>query len=111
MGYKAFSAIFRVVTPSEFRCISNCEIAQDAWDILMFTHEGTQTAKESKLQALTMRFEECRMVEYETFDQSYARLSDIVPATFSVGETIIEGKKCEDSPRPLLGVLRPRSQS
>ena len=44
------------------------------------------------MQGLTSKFEECKMLESETIDEFYARFSDIVNSTFSVGESISEAK-------------------
>ena len=75
---KAINAIFSCVSSEEFRRISTCEIAKEAWTILETTHEGTMAVKLSKLQRLTTSFETLRMEENETFDEFYAKLSDIV---------------------------------
>lgn len=42
---KAIDAIYNGVTPLEFRLISTCSSAKDAWDILQTMHEGTYTVK------------------------------------------------------------------
>lgn len=89
---KALYTIFSVVTPSEFRYISNCEISKEVWGILKITHDGTQTVKDSKPQALTSNSEKYRMQESKTFYQFYARLSDVVNDTFSFGEAVSEAK-------------------
>ena len=65
-----------------------CETDKEAWDILQLTHEGTSVFKASKLQNLTTQFETIKMNEKETFDEFYARLSDIVNSSFNLGEKI-----------------------
>ena len=55
-----------------------CETAKEAWDILEITYERTDLVKNSKLQRLTTTFETLRMNEEETFDEFYAKLSDVV---------------------------------
>ena len=62
------------------------------WTILQTTYEGTKAVKDSKLQMLTMSFEEIKMKENESFDEFYAKLNDIVNSTLNLGKTIPEPK-------------------
>jgi len=63
-----------------------CEIAKEAWDIFKATHEGTKLVKNLKLQMLTSKFEEIRMLEDESFDEFYVKLNDIVNSRFNFGD-------------------------
>ena len=65
---RAFNALFSVVTNEEFKKISSIESANEAWKILQNTYKGTKAVKDSKLQRLTMSFEEIRMDDDEAFD-------------------------------------------
>jgi hypothetical protein len=65
---KALHALCQVLSPSEFAKISNCESAQEAWQILE-TSEGTKLVKSAKFQMLISRFEEIKMLEEETFGE------------------------------------------
>ena len=56
------------------------------------TYEGTKVVKDSKLQRLTMSFEEIKMEKNKSFDEFYAKLKDIINSTFNLGETILEPK-------------------
>ena len=58
---KALNAIFCGVSPDEFYRISHVIIAKEAWQILETTYEGTKKEKDTKLQILTIRFEELKM--------------------------------------------------
>jgi hypothetical protein len=49
LNSKGVHAIFMAVSPNEFKRVSMCEIAKEAWDILEVAHEGTKTVKNSKL--------------------------------------------------------------
>ena len=60
--------------------------------ILQTTYEGTKAVKDSKFQRLTTSFEEIKMEEDESFDESYAKLKDIVNFAYNLGETILESK-------------------
>ena len=86
------NAPFSAVTNEEFKKISSTETSKEAWTILQTTHEGTKVVKDSKLQRLTMRFEEITMEEDESFDEFYAKLKDIVNSAFNLQETIPEPK-------------------
>ena len=48
--------------------------------------------KDSKLQRLTMSFEEIRMDEEEAFDEFYAKLKNIANSNFNLGEKIPKPK-------------------
>ncbi|KAG5530448.1 hypothetical protein RHGRI_025409 [Rhododendron griersonianum] len=68
--------------------IANCEIAKEAWDILVTCHEGADVVKQSKLQRLTTEFETIRMEEEETFNEFYSKLISIVNCCETLGESI-----------------------
>ena len=67
---RALNALFSAVTNEEFKKISSTEIAKEAWTILQTTYEGTKAVKDSKLQRLTTSFEEIKMEEDESFNDS-----------------------------------------
>jgi len=48
------------------RLIKQCIVAKDAWEILKTAHEGTTKVKSARLQLLTTKFENLRMMEYES---------------------------------------------
>lgn len=89
---KALNSIFNGVSPSEFRLISICKTAKEAWDILETVHEGTLKVKQAKLQSLTIAFENLKMDETEVFNDFNDKLSAIVNSTFYLGEVIPEHK-------------------
>ena len=82
------NALFSAVTNEEFKKISSTKTAKEAWTILQTTYEGAKAVKDSKLQRLTISFEEIKMEEDESFNAFYAKLKDIVNSTFNLGETI-----------------------
>ena len=88
---QVLNAIFCGVSPNEFYQISHFTIAKEAWQILETTYEGTKKVKDTKLQMLTIRFEELRMCENESFDSFYSKLNEVVIGKFNLGE------KTEDS--------------
>jgi len=80
------------LSPSEFAKISNCKSAQEAWQILETTYEGTKLVKSAKLQMLMSRFEGIKMLEEETFGEFYSKMSDLRNSMVSLGKPILDVK-------------------
>jgi hypothetical protein len=89
---KALHALCQALSPSEFIKISNCESAQEAWQILETTYEGTKLVKSAKLQMLILRFEEIKMLEEKTFREFYSKMSDLRNSMVSLGKPILDVK-------------------
>jgi hypothetical protein len=89
---KALHAIYTSLCFEEFRRISQCVIAKEAWETLEITHEGSQIVKASKIQMLVSKFEEIRMEEEETFDEFYSKLSTIRNSTINLGKKMTDAK-------------------
>ena len=60
---RALNALFNAFTNEKFKKISSTKTAKEAWTILQTAYEETKTVKDSKLQRLTMSFEEIKMEE------------------------------------------------
>jgi len=86
------NAICSTLSPSEFSRISNCETAKEAWDILETTYEGTKLVKSAKLQMLVSEFERIRMLENETFNEFYDRISDLRNSMINLGKKVSDTK-------------------
>ena len=84
--FKALNAIFIAVDVTQFKLISDCESAKDAWIILQNAHEWTPLVKISKLQMLASRFEYLRMLENETISDFNSKLCDIENEAFALEE-------------------------
>jgi hypothetical protein len=89
---KAPHALCQALSPSEFAKISNCELAQEALQILETTYEGTELVKSAKLQMLISRFEEIKMLEEETFGEFYSKMSDLRNSMVNLGKPISDVK-------------------
>ena len=72
MDNRALNNLFSAVTNEEFKKIFSIETDKKAWTILQKTYEGTNAVKDSKIQRLTMSFEEIKMEEDKSFDELYA---------------------------------------
>src|ERR1044072_5227009 len=89
---KALNVIFNGVDKNMFRLIYTCTEAKDAWEILKMTHEGTPRVRMSRLQLLTTKFENLRMIEYESIFDFHMRVCDLANKSFALGEQISEEK-------------------
>ena len=72
MDNRALNNLFSAVTNEELKKIFSIETDKKAWTILQKTYEGTNVVKDSKIQRLTMSFEENKMEEDKSFDELYA---------------------------------------
>jgi len=75
-----------------FRLIKQCTVANNAWQILKTTHEGTTKVKSARLQLLTTKFENLRMLEDESIQHYNLNILDIANAFDSLGEKISDEK-------------------
>jgi len=85
---KALRALCQALSPFEFTKILNCGTAQEAWQILETTYEGTKLVKSAKLQMLISRFEEIKMLEDETFGEFYTKMSCLRNSMVSLGKSV-----------------------
>ncbi|CAM8940778.1 unnamed protein product [Rhodiola kirilowii] len=87
---KAMNAIFSGVDGKNFKMISTCEVAKKAWDILQTAHEGTIKVKISRMEMVTLKFENLRMQEDETITDFNTQVLDISNESFALGEPLTE---------------------
>ena len=86
------NAIFCGVSPEEFHKISHITVAKEAWEILETAYEGTKKVKDTKLQMLTIRFEELKLSKDESFDSFYSKMNKVVVGKFNLGEKMEDSK-------------------
>ena len=79
LNSRVLNTLFNAVTNEEFKKLSSTNNAKEAWTILQNTYEGTKVVKNP-------------LDEYESFDEFYAKLKDIVNSAFNLGEQIPEPK-------------------
>ena len=101
---KALNAMFNGVDKNMFRLIKQCTVAKDVWEILKTTHEGTSKVESSRLQLLTTKFENLKMMEDENIQDYYLNILDIANSFDSLGEKISDEKLV----RKILRSLRKR---
>lgn len=89
---KALNSIFNVVDANQFKLISTCKSAKEAWNIRQVAHEGTTAVKQSKLQMLVSRFENLNMHDDECIVDFNSKLYDIANESFALDEKYLETK-------------------
>jgi hypothetical protein len=89
---KALNALFNGVDKNMPRLIKQCTVAKDAWEILKITHEGTTKVKSAKLQLLTTKFENLKMLEDESILDYHLNILDIANSFESLGEKVSDEK-------------------
>lgn len=82
---KTLNAIFNGEDANQFKLISTCTIAKEAWEILQVAYEGPRTVQLSKPQNLLTRFENL-MDEDETISTFNIKLCDIANEVHALGE-------------------------
>ena len=76
LNSRVLNTLFNAVTNEEFKKLSSINNTKEAWTILQNTYEGTKVVKNS-------------LDEYESFDEFYAKLKNIVNSAFNLGEQIL----------------------
>lgn len=89
---KALNSIFNDIDKNMFKLINTCTEAKEAWYILRTAHEGTKVRR-SRLQLLTTKFENLRMMDDESISDFNICLHDIANNSFFLGEKISEEKQ------------------
>ena len=111
MNAKTLCCIFNGISPNEVSKIATCVYTKKAWDILVVTDEDTSNVQLSKLQMLTIKFENIMMKDNETFFEFYIELSDInINSCFNLEERIFDFKVVKKKNlRSLLEKSRPKA--
>jgi len=91
-NFKGWNALFNGVDKNMFRLIKQCTVAKDAWEILKTAHEGITKVKNAKLQLLTTKFENLRMLEDECIQDYHLNILDIANAFELLRDKISEEK-------------------
>ncbi|KAL1204448.1 hypothetical protein V5N11_004034 [Cardamine amara subsp. amara] len=87
---KALSAIFTSLPRNQFTRVQGCTSANEAWDILQVSFEGTSSVKRTRIDMLESEFESLTMGAGESVDDFSSKLSYIRQ------ETIVLGKNYKD---------------
>ena len=100
---KAKNPLLTTITPSEFYLISSCETVKEIWDILCETYEGTNTIKETKINALIQQYELFKFKSNENVKDAFNRFTTITNELASLGKKLPD----PDLMRKMLRILPP----
>ena len=90
---KAMNALFCTLNKEEFNRVSTTKSANQIWQILPVTHEGTNKVKESKISVLIHRFKLFQMKENETITEMVTRFTDITNSLASLEKEYTQVEK------------------
>ena len=85
---KARSILYCGLTSSEYNRISACNTAQEIWNRLEVTYEGTPEVKDSRIRLLEQKHHNFRMIPGERIDSLFSRFADIANPLKSLGAEI-----------------------
>ena len=83
---RARNIISSTLTLDEFYRISVCTSAQEMWEILRVTHEGTDDVKRARKNSLIQEYEMFRMQQGETIYNVHKRFTHIVNHLSGLGK-------------------------
>ncbi|VFQ77300.1 unnamed protein product [Cuscuta campestris] len=86
LNARAINFLYCAVNPDDYRKISRCKTANEMWNKLEVTYEGTSQVKDSKIDLLTHEYELFMMMENETIDGMFERFSTIVSNLDTLGK-------------------------
>ena len=87
------NALFCDLNKEEFNHVSTARSANQIWQILQVTHEGTNKVKGYKISILVHRFELFKMKENETILEMITRFTDITNSLASLGKEYTQVEK------------------
>lgn len=82
--------LFCPLSPKEFNRVVNCSTAKEVRDILKTTHGGTSQVKIAKIQMLTSKLDNFKMLEEETDNEFYNKITEIVNSLIGLGEVSLK---------------------
>ena len=71
LNAKAMNVLYCALDSTEFNQISTCTIAQEIWNKLEVTHEGTSQVKSSKINLLVHNYELFKMDPNESISAMF----------------------------------------
>ncbi|VFQ99283.1 unnamed protein product [Cuscuta campestris] len=86
LNARAINFLYCAVNPDDYRKISRCKTANEMWNKLEVTYEGTSQVKDSKIDLLTHEYEVFMMMENETIDGMFERFSTIISNLDTLGK-------------------------
>ncbi|KAG9442758.1 hypothetical protein H6P81_018612 [Aristolochia fimbriata] len=90
LSFKSLNAIFGGIDEDQFRRVSMCTTAKEAWKILEVHYEGTESVRAMKLRMLMTQFELMRMRDDETILEFEGKIRDIANQSANLGDRILQ---------------------
>ena len=87
------NALFCTLNKEEFNRLLTARSANQIWQILQVTYEGTNKVKKSTVSILAYRFELFKMKKNETITEMFIRFTDITNSLVALGEEYTQIKK------------------
>ncbi|WCJ38004.1 hypothetical protein M5689_019089 [Euphorbia peplus] len=84
----AINMLHCALTATEYNKVSSCETAQDIWNKLEVTYEGTGKVKQSKVNQLMREYELFEMLDKESISDMNSRFTKIVNDLKSLERTL-----------------------
>ncbi|WCJ31741.1 hypothetical protein M5689_013202 [Euphorbia peplus] len=97
----AINMLHCALTATEYNKVSSCETAQDIWNKLEVTYEGTGKVKQSKVNQLMREYELFEMLDKESISDMNSRFTKIVNDLKSLGKDIEESDRVKKIVRSL----------
>ncbi|WCJ39310.1 hypothetical protein M5689_020307 [Euphorbia peplus] len=97
----AINMLHCALTATEYNKVSSCETAQDIWNKLEVTYEGTGKVKQSKVNQLMREYELFEMLDKESISEMNSRFTKIVNDLKSLGRDIEESERVKKIVRSL----------
>ena len=98
---KAINCLYCALSKDEFNRISMYYSAQQIWNTLEITHEGTIQVKESKISMLVHNYELFKMDANESITNMFTRFTNIINALKGFGKVYTTSKNVRKIPRIL----------
>ena len=87
---KAKSLLLTTIAPFEFYLISSCKTAKQIWDKLCETYEGSDTIKDTKINALSQQYELFRFKFNEKIKDAFNCFNLITNERAALGKPIAD---------------------
>ncbi|VFQ94919.1 unnamed protein product [Cuscuta campestris] len=86
----AINFLYCAVNANDYQKISRCQTANQMWNKLMITYEGTPQVRDTKIDLLTHEYELFSMKENELVEDMFGRFSNIVNDLDMLGKTLTD---------------------
>lgn len=80
LNAKATNTLFCSLCETEYTRLSRCTLAQEIWELLQVTYNGTSQVKNSKISFFTSQYEAFKIEDGESINVMCNRFIDIVVA-------------------------------